>query len=54
MHNNCKYVLVNMYGNVQPNIIVNWFKKDGFYFNENQCDGDICLENNDDDDGGYD
>lgn len=29
--------------NVQPNtIIVNCFKKTGFYFNEDQCDGHIC------------
>ncbi|KAL4121977.1 hypothetical protein QTP88_014392 [Uroleucon formosanum] len=40
--------------NVQLNTIINCFKKAGFYFNEEQCDGDICLENNDDDDGGYD
>jgi len=40
--------------NVQPNTIIHCFKKAGFYFNEEQCDGDICLENNDDDDGGYD
>lgn len=40
--------------NVQPNTIINCFKKAGLYFYEEQCDGDICLENNDDDDGGYD
>jgi len=39
--------------NVQPSTIVNCFKKAGFYFNDEQCDGD-GLENNDDDDGGYD
>jgi hypothetical protein len=51
MHNHSKYVLVSIYDNVQPNAIVICFKKVGFYFNEEQCDGDICLENNDD---GYD
>jgi hypothetical protein len=30
------------------------FKKTGFYFNEEQYAGDICLENNEDDDDGYD
>ncbi|XP_050528133.1 tigger transposable element-derived protein 6-like [Daktulosphaira vitifoliae] len=39
--------------NVQPSTIVNCFKKVGFYFNDEQFDGD-GLENNDDDDGGYD
>ena len=32
--------------NVQPSTIVNCFKKAGFYFNDEQCDGD-GLENND-------
>jgi len=40
--------------NVQPNTIINCFKKAGFYFNEEQCDGYMCLENNYDDDDGYD
>jgi hypothetical protein len=47
MHNNSYYVLVSMYGNVQPNTIVNCFKKAWFYFNKEQRDGDISLENND-------
>jgi hypothetical protein len=31
-----------------------YLKKAGLYFNEEQCDGDICLENNDRYDSGYD
>jgi hypothetical protein len=33
-----------MYSNLQPNTTVNCFKKAGLYFNEEQCDGDICLD----------
>jgi hypothetical protein len=43
-----------MYINAQPNAIVNCFKKAGFYFNEEQFDGDVCLKNDDYDNGGYD
>jgi hypothetical protein len=44
----------NAWRNIQQNTIINCFKNAGFYFNEEQCDSDICLENNDYDGGGYD
>jgi hypothetical protein len=37
-----------MYSQIQLSIVL---KKSGFYFNKEQCDGDVCLENYDDDDG---
>jgi hypothetical protein len=43
-----------MYINVQPNTIVNFFKAELYFNEEQQCEGDVCLENNDVDDNGYD